>query len=72
MLGERIPLTKMKTVQDTLPEKNVLKNFLEKHAYRLSQNSANDPKFTFHPLKNMQDVSIWGGWYSTAPPGALA
>lgn len=46
----------MKTMQDTLPGKKVLKIFLEKHAYRLSQNSTNNPKFTSHPLKNLQDV----------------
>ncbi|OWK17241.1 PAG2 [Cervus elaphus hippelaphus] len=68
MLGERIPLTKMKTMQDTLPEKNVLKNFLEKHAYRLSQNSANDPKFTSHPLKNMQDFFYTGNITIGTPP----
>ncbi|XP_065792578.1 pregnancy-associated glycoprotein 2-like [Muntiacus reevesi] len=63
-----IPLTKMKTMQDTLPEKNVLKNFLEKHAYRLSRNSASDPKFTSHPLKNMQDFFYTGNITIGTPP----
>uniref|UniRef100_A0A8C6DM83 Peptidase A1 domain-containing protein n=1 Tax=Moschus moschiferus TaxID=68415 RepID=A0A8C6DM83_MOSMO len=63
-----IPLTKKKTVQHTLPEKNVLKNFLEKHAYRLSQNSTNDPKFISHPLKNFDDFTYLGKITIGTPP----
>ena len=67
-----MPLRKMKTLRETLREKNLLNNFLEEQAYHLSQNSSHDQKFLSHPLKNLMDVSIFRGWYVTAPPGALA
>ena len=47
----------------------MLKDFLEKHAYRLSHNSTNDPKFTSHPLENLQDVFGEGG--APQPPLVL-
>lgn len=79
MLGERIPLTKMKTMRETLREKNLLTNFLLKNNGNWSQkfgnrsqNVAYYPKMTLHPLRNYLDVSVLGGWHSTAPPGALA
>ena len=51
--------------------KNMLNNFLKEHAYRLSQISFHGSNLTIHPLRNIRDVSILGGWCSTAPPGAL-
>ena len=71
ILGESLPLKKMKTLRETLREKNLLNNFLEEQAYHLSQNSFHDQKFLSQPLKNLMDVSIFGGWCSTAPPGGL-
>ena len=56
----------------TLSGKNILNNFLKEHAYRLSQISFHGSNLTIHPLRNIRDVSILGGWCSTAPPGALA
>ena len=67
LLCERIPLMKMSTMQKTLKGKNLMNSFLEEHAYSLSQNSANDQKFSTHPLRNLKDVSILGGWCSPAP-----
>ena len=57
MLGGIIPLMKMKTMRETLMEKkkNLLNNFLEEQAYRLSKN---DSKITIHPLRNYLDVSL--------------
>ena len=52
---------KMKTMRDTLMEKNLLNNFLEEQAYHLSQNSSHDQKVSSHPLKNFMDVSTLGG-----------
>ena len=50
-----MPLKKMKTLRETLREKNLLNNFLEEQAYRLSKN---DSKITIHPLRNYLDVSL--------------
>ena len=72
MLGERIPLRRVKTMRKTLSGKNMLNNFPKEHAYRLPQISFRGSNLTIHPLRNSMDVSILGGWCSTAPPGALA
>uniref|UniRef100_A0A8C6DST9 Peptidase A1 domain-containing protein n=1 Tax=Moschus moschiferus TaxID=68415 RepID=A0A8C6DST9_MOSMO len=58
MLGERIPLTKVKTMRNALSEKNTLNNFLKEHAYRLSQISSRASNLTIHPLRNIMDVSM--------------
>ena len=71
MAGERIPLTQMKTMRETLRERNLLTEFSEEHPYSLSQNATNDQNIIYYPLKNYKDVSVLGGWCSTAPPGAL-
>ena len=72
MAGERIPVTQMKAIRETLRERNLLTNFSEEHPYSLSQNATNDQNIIYHPLRNYKDVSVLGGWCSTAPPGALA
>ena len=73
MAGERIPITQMKTMRETLRERNLLTNFSEEHPYNLSQKAANDQNIIYHhPLRSYKDVSVLGGWCSTAPPGALA
>ena len=59
-------------MRNTVSGKNMLNNFLKEHAYRLSQISFRGSNLTSHPLRNIRDVSILGGWCSTAPPGALA
>ena len=58
-------------MRNTLSEKNMLKNFLKEYAYSLSRMSSGGSNIIIHPLKNIMDVSILGGWRSTAPPGAL-
>ena len=58
--------------RNTLSKKNMLKNFLKERAYRLSQISSHGSNKIIHPLRNIMDVSVWGGWCSTEPPGALA
>nr|XP_020769595.1 pregnancy-associated glycoprotein 2-like [Odocoileus virginianus texanus] len=60
-----LPLRKVKTLRETLREKNLLNNFLEERAYRLFKN---DSKTTILPLRNFLDVSLLGGWLSTPPP----
>ena len=60
MFGERIPLRKVKTMRNTLSEKNIMDNFLKEHTYRLSQISRGSNK-TIHPLRNIMDVSVLGG-----------
>ena len=56
MLGERIPLRRVKTMRKTLSGKNMLKNLLKKHPYRLSQISFRGSNLTIHPLRNIRDV----------------
>ena len=47
-------------MRKTLSGKNILSNFLKEHAYRLSQISSRGSNLTFHPLRNIKDVSILG------------
>ena len=58
----------MKTLRETLREINLLNNFLEEQAYRLSKR---DSKITIHPLRNYLDVSLLGGWLSSQRPLVL-
>ena len=53
-------------------KKNLLNNFLKERTYRLFQIYSCGSNITTHTLRNTMDVSILGGWCSTAPPGALA
>ena len=59
-------------MRKTLSGKNMLNNFLKEDPYRLSEISFRGSNLTIHPLRNIRDVSILGGWRSTEPPGALA
>ena len=59
-------------MRNTLNEKNMLNNFLKEHAYRPSQISSGGSNITIHPLRNIMDVSVLGGWCPTEPPGDLA
>ena len=43
-------------MRKTLSGKNMLKNFLKEHAYRLSQISSYGSNITIHPLRNIVDV----------------
>ena len=58
-------------MRNAISGKNTLNNLLKEHAYRLPQISFRGSNLT-HPLRNIRDVSILGGWCSTVPPGALA
>ncbi|KAI4553183.1 hypothetical protein MJT46_016477 [Ovis ammon polii x Ovis aries] len=53
---ERIPLKKVKTMRNTLSDKNMLSNFLKEHVYRLSQISSFGSDITIHPLRNIMDM----------------
>ena len=68
----RIPLTRVKIMRKTHSKKHMLNNFLKEHAYRLNLTSSPGSNITTHPLRNIKDVSILGGWCSTEPPFALA
>ena len=62
----------MKTMGEILSENNLLNIFMKEHTYRLSQTSTGNSNITSLPMRNFLDVSVLGGWCSTAPPGALA
>ena len=44
---------------------------MDEQSHSLSQNSDPDKKFSSHRLRNFQNVSVLGGWRSTAFPGGL-
>ena len=59
-------------MRKTLSGKNMLNDVLMEHPYRLPQISFRGSNLTIHPLRDIRDVSILGGWSSRALPGALA
>uniref|UniRef100_A0A8C6E399 Peptidase A1 domain-containing protein n=1 Tax=Moschus moschiferus TaxID=68415 RepID=A0A8C6E399_MOSMO len=60
-----LPLRKIKTLRETLREKNLLNSFLEQEAYRLSKN---DSKIATLPLRNHLDIAYVGVITIGTPP----
>ncbi|XP_065793512.1 pregnancy-associated glycoprotein 2-like [Muntiacus reevesi] len=60
-----LPLRKVKTLRETLREKNLLNNFLEEQAYRLSKRDTN---IATHPLRNFLDMVYVGNITIGTPP----
>uniref|UniRef100_A0A8B9XUT0 Peptidase A1 domain-containing protein n=1 Tax=Bos mutus grunniens TaxID=30521 RepID=A0A8B9XUT0_BOSMU len=67
MFCERIPLRQVKTMRKTLSGKNMLKNFLKEHPYRLSQ-IFRGSNLTIHPLRNIMNLVYVGNITIGTPP----
>ncbi|KAB0339883.1 hypothetical protein FD754_023575 [Muntiacus muntjak] len=63
-----IPLTRVKIMRKTCSEKNMLNNFLKKHAYRLYQTSSPGSNIATHSLRNFQDMIYVGNITIGTPP----
>ncbi|XP_065792564.1 pregnancy-associated glycoprotein 2-like [Muntiacus reevesi] len=63
-----IPLTQMKTMRETLRERNLLTDFSEEHPYSLSQNATNDQNIIYHPVRNYKDLVCIGSINIGTPP----
>ncbi|KAK2100380.1 hypothetical protein P7K49_021728 [Saguinus oedipus] len=69
----RIPLRKIKSIRENLQENDRLKDYLEKYPYSLTYkflDQYQDEGISLEPMRNYLDVSVLGGWSSTAPPRA--
>ncbi|XP_006050181.3 pregnancy-associated glycoprotein 1-like [Bubalus kerabau] len=64
----KIPLRRVKTMRKTLSGKNMLKNFLKEHPYRLSQISFRGSTLTINPLRNIMDLVYVGNITIGTPP----
>ncbi|XP_061262521.1 pregnancy-associated glycoprotein 1-like isoform X1 [Bos javanicus] len=64
----KIPLRQVKTMRKTLSGKNMLKNFLKEHPYRLSQISFRGSNLTIHPLRNIMNLVYVGNITIGTPP----
>ena len=62
----RIPLIRVQIMRKTRSEKHMMNNILKEQAYRLYLTSSPGSNMATHPLRNIQDVSILGGWCSRA------
>ncbi|XP_042098580.1 pregnancy-associated glycoprotein 4 isoform X1 [Ovis aries] len=68
MLGERVPLRRLKTMRKTLSGNNMLNNVLKEYPYRLPQISFRDSNVTILPLRNMKDIFYVGNITIGTPP----
>uniref|UniRef100_A0A8C6E1J5 Peptidase A1 domain-containing protein n=1 Tax=Moschus moschiferus TaxID=68415 RepID=A0A8C6E1J5_MOSMO len=64
-IGRATSPLKIKTLRETLREKNLLNNFLKKQAFRLSYS---DSSVATHPLRNYLDISYVGVITIGTPP----
>ncbi|XP_061013187.1 pregnancy-associated glycoprotein 1-like [Dama dama] len=64
----KIPLTRVQIMRKSRSQKNMLNNFLKKHAYRLHLTSSPGSNITTHPLRNFKDMLYVGNITIGTPP----
>lgn len=55
-----IPLTKIKSMRESLREKDLLKDYLQRHPHSRAHKLLRKPGATFEPMRNYLDVSVLG------------
>ncbi|XP_055270957.1 pregnancy-associated glycoprotein 2-like [Moschus berezovskii] len=63
-----IPVMQMKTMRETLRERNLLTDFSEEHPDSLSQKATNDQNIIYHPLRSYKDFAYIGNISIGTPP----
>lgn len=62
--AESVPLTKVKSMRESLRERQLLRDYLQRHPYSQAYKLLRQPRVTVQPLRNYLDVSVAGAVHS--------